>query len=126
MKALSIKQPYAELILLGKKKIELRRWNTNFRGEFIIHASKIPDKEAMEKFGFFNLALGCIVGKVNLVDVKKYKNELEHNKDKELHLASSAFGNYGFVLKDVKGLKPIPCKGNLGFWKFDEKKLMED
>ena len=46
MKALSIKQPYAELILQGKKKIELRKWNTNFRGEFLIHASKIPDLEA--------------------------------------------------------------------------------
>lgn len=39
MKTLSLKQPFAELILSGKKKIELRKWNTSFRGEFLIHAS---------------------------------------------------------------------------------------
>jgi hypothetical protein len=48
MKALSLKQPFAELILLGRKKIELRKWNTHFRGEFLIHTSKIPDRKAME------------------------------------------------------------------------------
>ena len=54
MKALSLKQPFAELIVSGKKNIELRKWNTKFRGEFLIHASKIPDKEFMKKFGFDN------------------------------------------------------------------------
>jgi hypothetical protein len=52
MKALSFKQPWAELVLQGKKKIEIRRWNTNFRGEFLIHASKSPDMDAMKRFGF--------------------------------------------------------------------------
>ena len=36
MKALSLKQPWAELILSEKKTIELRKWNTNFRGEFFM------------------------------------------------------------------------------------------
>ena len=116
MKALSIKQPFAELILQGKKKIELRKWNTKFRGEFYIHASKIPDKKAMEKFNFDNLPLGFIVGKAKLIEVKKYNNEKEHKKDKNLHLASNFFGNYGFILKDVKRIKPINYKGQLGFW----------
>ncbi len=118
MKALSIKQPFAELILQGKKKIELRKWNTFFRGGFLIHASKVPDKEVMKKFGFKKLSCGCVVGKAKLIDVKKYNNEEEHNKDKNLHLASSKWGNYGFVLGDVKRIKEIPCKGNLGFWDF--------
>ena len=120
MKVLSLKQPFAELILLGRKKIELRKWNTNFRGEFLIHASKIPDLEAMEKFGFKDLPCGFIVGKIKLVDVKKYKTEYEHKKDKNLHLASSIWGNYGFILKNPERIKPIPCKGSLGFWEFKE------
>jgi len=49
MKALSLKQPYAELILQGKKKIELRTWNTKFRGEFYIHASLTADKKSNGK-----------------------------------------------------------------------------
>lgn len=121
MKALSIKQPFAELILQGKKKIELRKWNTKFRGEFLIHASKNVDKKAMNRFNFNRLPIGCILGRATLIDIKKYNNEKDHNKDKNLHLASSYWGNYGFILDKVKRLeKPTPCKGKLNFWEFEE------
>jgi hypothetical protein len=121
MKALSLKQPWAELVLQGKKKIEIRRWNTNFRGEFLIHASKISDKNAMKRFGFkiSELPLGYIVGKAKLIDVKQYLNNTEFQKDKNLHLATKEFGNYGFILKDVERIKPIKCNGNLNFWDFN-------
>ena len=118
MKALSLKQPFVELILQGKKRIELRKWNTNFRGEFFIHASKVSDKKAMQEFGFNELPCGLILGKATLIDVKKYDHELEHKKDKSLHLASSFFVNYGFVLEGVERMKPIPAKGQLNFWDF--------
>lgn len=42
MKALSIKQPWAQLISLGVKPIENRTWPTNFRGRIYIHASGKP------------------------------------------------------------------------------------
>ena len=119
MKALSLKQPWAELIVSGKKKIELRKWNTNFRGEFLVHASKHPDENAMKKFGFKDLPCGFIVGKVRLVDVKNYKNEKELLKDKELHLADAGWGDYGFVLADAQRVKMIATKGNLNFWEFE-------
>ena len=45
MKCLSLKQPFADLLVSGKKTIELRKWNTKFRGKFLIHASKNLDKE---------------------------------------------------------------------------------
>jgi predicted transcriptional regulator len=120
MKALSLKQPFAELIVSGKKTIELRKWNTNFRGEFLIHASKIPDKKAMKKFGFENLPLGKIIGKVNLVGIKKYSNEKEHALDRNKHLANSSWGHYGFILKNSQRINPIKAKGNLNFWDFDK------
>jgi len=117
MKALSLKQPFAELILQRKKTIELRKWNTNFRGEFLIHSSKIADKEAMKKFGFDNLPCGFILGKARLVCVKKYKTKEEHKKDQEKHLADNSWGNFGFILDGVERFeKPIPSKGKLGFW----------
>ncbi len=116
MKVLSLKQPFAELILIGKKKIELRKWNTHFRGEFFIHASKNPDKESMKRFGFTTLPLGKVVGKAELVDVKKYEGEREHFKDKDMHLASSSWGNYGFVLENPVRINPIPFKGQLNFF----------
>lgn len=118
MKALSLKQPFAELILQGRKKIELRKWNTKFRGEFFIHASKAPDKKAMKEFGFEDLPTGMIVGKAVLKEVKHYKNSAEHKKDRNLHLASEAWGRYGFVLNNVHRVKEIPAKGKLNFWEF--------
>jgi len=118
MKALSLKQPFAELILQGKKKIELRKWNTNFRGTFLIHASKISDKKAMKRFKFENLPCGYILGKVDLIDVKHYKTGAEHKRDKNLHLASSLWGSHGFILKNPKRIKPIKCNGSLGFWNY--------
>ena len=120
MKALSIKQPFAELILQGRKKIELRKWNTRFRGEFLIHASKTPDKKSMEKFGFKELPLGCIVGKATLSEVKKYSNEAEHQADKHLHLASEYWGDYGFILTNSSRINQIPINGKLNFWEFNK------
>ncbi|MFH1307763.1 MAG: ASCH domain-containing protein [archaeon] len=123
MKALSLKQPWAELILQGKKKVEIRKWNTKFRGEFFIHASKVPDEKAMNKFNFAELPCGFIVGKARLADVKKYKDSEEFKKDKELHLATSDWGEYGFILEKVERVEGVACKGKLGFWEFNGKVL---
>ncbi len=120
MKALSLKQPWAELILQGRKKIELRKWNTHFRGEFLIHASKNPDKEGMKQFGFNDLPCGFIVGKAELSDVKKYQSDDEFNKDKNLHLASQEWGTFGFILKNPERINIVPAKGRLNFWEFKD------
>lgn len=121
MKALSLKQPWAELVVSGKKKIEIRKWNTHFRGEFMVHASKTPDISAMKKFGFDLLPLGVILGKAKLIDVKHYENDKEFLMDAGLHLASSDWGNFGFVLQDVERFKePIKAKGSLNFWEFED------
>lgn len=42
MKTISLTQPYATLIALGKKRIETRSWSTSFRGPLAIHAAKGP------------------------------------------------------------------------------------
>jgi hypothetical protein len=121
MKVLSLKQPFAELILQGRKTIELRKWNTHFRGEFLIHASKNSDEESMKKFGFEKLPCGFILGKANLIDVRHYLNEEEFDKDKNLHLASREWGDFGFMLNNVARIEPLPAKGKLNFWDFDLK-----
>ncbi len=119
MKVLSLKQPFAELILQGRKTIELRKWNTHFRGKFLIHASKKPDKKSMIEFGFKNLPCGFILGEAEIIGVKKYENKKDFAKDKGKHLASEDWGNYGFILKNVKRIKSIPAKGKLMFWNFE-------
>lgn len=120
MKCLSVSQPFADLIVSGKKTIELRKWNTNFRGEFLIHSPlKIKTKDCKRLKFLKKPVTGAIIGKVEIVDVKKYNSKSEVKADFKKHLASSDFFNrkYGFVLKNPKLFRiPIPYKGKLGFF----------
>ena len=124
MKCLSLKQPFAELLVLGKKTIELRPWNTRFRGEFLVHASKRPDEAACSTMGFDAAAItrGAVVGKAFLYDVKKYKDCAEFLADRDKHLATEAYigSRYGFLIRDgVKFDNPIPARGQLNFFNLD-------
>ena len=127
MKCLSICQPFAELIIQNKKTIELRRWNTKIRGEFLVHAPIKIRKEVYEKLKINEkLTTGAIIGKVELVDVKKYESLKEIKIDKKKHFGSttSHTKNYGFILKNAKPFRiPIPWKGQLGFFDVDLPKM---
>lgn len=120
MKCLSISQPFADLIISREKSIELRNWNTNFRGEFLIHAPiKIRTKDCKRLKINKKLITGAIVGKATLYDVKKYNSSNEIKMDKKYHCAEKDFYNkkYGFILKNAKPFRiPIPWKGQLGFF----------
>ena len=120
LKCLSVSQPFADLIILGKKNIELRNWNTNFRGEFLIHAPiKIRTEDCNRLKIRKKLVTGVIVGKTELYDVKKYNLIKEIKKDQKFHFSSKKFNGktFGFMLKNSKQLRiPIPWKGQLGFF----------
>lgn len=120
MKCLSVSQPFADLIVSGKKTIELRKWNTNFRGEFLIHAPlKIRINDCKRLKISKKLVIGVIIGKVEIINVKKYNSKSEVKADFKKHLASADFFNrkYGFVLRNPKSFRiPIPYKGKLGFF----------
>jgi len=120
LKCLSISQPFADLIVSGKKTIELRKWNTNFRGEFLIHAPiKIRIEDCKRLKITKKLVTGAIIGKADLYDVKKYNSSKEVKNDQKFHFASKNFQDktFGFKIKNVKPLRiPIPWKGQLGFF----------
>jgi hypothetical protein len=75
MRAITIKQPWATLIVLGKKRnndgilVENRTWQVSYRGELLIHSSQRPDAKACERVGLRNLPLGEIIGVVELYDI---------------------------------------------------------
>jgi len=82
MKCLSVCQPFANLIIQGKKTMELRKWNTKFRGEFLVHApQKIRLDDCKRLKIKSNLVVGAIIGKVELIDVKKYENASQITSD---------------------------------------------
>jgi predicted transcriptional regulator len=120
-KCLSLKQPYAELIVSGRKTIELRKWNTKYRGQFLIHASKTINSEACKLYNIdvSSQVTGAIVGSALLCDVKRYQSKQEFMVDQNKHFAVSAYlePTYGFLLSDAKRFdKPVPLKGRLGFF----------
>lgn len=120
MKCLSVSQPFADLIILGKKTIELRKWNTNFRGELLIHAPIKIRKEDCKRLKIDKkLVTGAIVGKVEIYDVKKYDSQNQVKLDQKFHFASKNFHDrtFGFLLKNAKSFRvPIPYKGQLGLF----------
>jgi hypothetical protein len=122
MKALSIRQPWAWLIVHAGKDIENREWRHGYRGEFLIHAAKGMTRDdyddaldfADEVTGsrvrvpaFEELERGGIVGVARLVDVLSPKGQ---------RYGWHVPGQFGFVLRDVRPLPFLPCKGALNFW----------
>ena len=80
MKALSIRQPYAEQILRGSKRIEYRSMPTKHRGRFYIYASKTPGPAS--EFATLDLApgqlpTGVLVGSAELVACSKGRRFFE-------------------------------------------------
>ncbi|MCH2604763.1 MAG: ASCH domain-containing protein [Candidatus Nitrosopelagicus sp.] len=131
MKCLSVCQPFAELIVQGKKTVELRKWNTKFRGEFLVHAAKNILLEDCNRMNLppKSMITGAIIGKVSLVDVKKYNSEKELFADRKKHHAETDYikNRYGFILEKPKQLKvPIPYNGQLNFFEFKPEVLTTD
>lgn len=133
MKCLSLKQPYSFLLSSGEKTIELRKWNTKFRGEFLIHSSKKTDVENCRRLRIddSNLITGAIIGSAFLYDVKKYSNNEDFIKDKNRHFAADAKYlegyRYGFLVKNAKKLnQPIPYSGKLGFFEVNESAIFSE
>lgn len=118
MMTLSIRQPWAWLILNAGKDIENRNWPTAYRGRFLIHAGKGMTREEYENAAgllyeinpkielptFERLDRGGVVGSVELVDCVRQSKSLWF------------FGDYGFVLRAPAPMVFEACKGRLGFF----------
>ena len=121
---LSVRQPWAWLIINAGKDIENRNWFTKVRGRVLIHASKgITKREWLEAWDYVRhicpeawakgkreiqagtIDRGGIIGSVEIVDCVDRS-------------ASPWFqGQYGFVLRNPQPLPFYRCNGQLGFFK---------
>lgn len=126
MKVLSIKEPWASLIMNGTKKIETRSWKTKYRREIYIHASlskaKITKPEVYELIKDMNFKCGYIICKCNLVDciymTDEYVNDMKINHYEEYICGHYEVGRYAWIVEDVKVIEPIEAKGKLGLWNY--------
>ena len=126
MKVLTIRQPWATLIMEGYKRFEFRSWNTKYRGDFLIHAGKTIDKEAKERLKKFlpeELPTGKILGKVTLVDCIKCDDKFKEmclKENPEVYAKSTFVERFAFEVKNIERFeRPIEAKGKLSFWEYD-------
>ena len=123
MKVITIKQPWATLIVEGYKRFEFRSWKTNYRGDILIHAGKGIDKEAMERLKKYlpdEIPIGKIIGKATLTDcvpMSKDFADMLSKENNDIYTTHSFSRNYGFKLENVEKLdNPIEIRGQLGLW----------
>lgn len=128
MKALTIKEPYASIIMSGLKEYETRSWKTNYRGKIYIHASiKIDDdlksRNDLQKLVYDNnitLKPGYILCEAYLDDCI-YMNDMfiKNVSDKEKMVGRYELGRYAWHLSDIRVIEPVQAKGKLGIWNYD-------
>src|ERR1051325_3957912 len=114
--ALSIRQPWVELILQGRKTIEVRTWATRHRGELWLHASAHRDSHLLKEFGMSadNLSFGALIGTCELYNCIQFTNETW----KELRIYHLKAGplekpQYAWFLRDPIRTQPTTMKGRL-------------
>ena len=118
--ALSIRQPWAWLIVHGFKDIENRDWPTNFRGRLLVHAGQTMARryydetcEELLRMGLLpanmpayeDLPRGGFAGWTHVTDCRQH-HPSPWKQD----------GSHGFVLRDSSPIPFVPWKGRLGFF----------
>lgn len=111
MKAITIRQPFAEMILRGRKRVENRTWRTHYRGPLIIHA------QAMNA-GTSRFPTGALVGMVYLTDCRHINECYQHDMfgfqpiDRE-----TVTGPWCWCLENPRRFEtPIVYPGRQGLW----------
>ena len=128
MKVLTIKEPFATLIMNEIKHIETRSWKTNYRGEIYIQASisKIKKeiyerKELVKLFENLDMHYGNIICKVYLKDCiymdEDFVKSINHQ---EYVCGRYEVGRYAWILDNIEIISPIKVKGKLGIWNYNK------
>ena len=116
--ALSIRQPWAELILSGRKTIELRTWSTDYRGPLWVHTGLKADPDLERRFGLEALFHGGFVGQVLVSSIVRL-DPYRWQRWRERHLSEGSMPDktYGWVLQEpIRLAYPIPAAGELGLF----------
>lgn len=140
MKALTIHQPYAHLIVAPRlslpvgavpKRVENRRWATTYRGRLLIHAGRslkwinggdwpfIPDKK-LTYDDFPDFEFGAIVGVATLVECMPLKAARKLTDNQPYGWVKNHFHTVGPVCwvlaRATQFEKPIPYRGAQGLF----------
>ena len=116
LRAITVKQPWAELIASGEKRYENRTWPTRHEGPLAIHAARNADEELARDAGIDldRVTRGAIIAvakSVRCVTLRELQDELGTT------LIEHATGPYCWILSDVVRLpEPIFMQGKQALW----------
>ncbi|WP_205782304.1 ASCH domain-containing protein [Methylobacterium sp. XJLW] len=119
MKALSIMQPWAWLIVNGHKDIENRDWRCHRRGHVLIHAGKKVDRDAMQDL---HAGRHPVTGEPLRLDLPEVfetggiVGEATMAGCVERSESPWFVGRFGILMRDARSLPFQPCRGALGFF----------
>lgn len=139
MKILTVRQPWASLIIMGYKQIETRTRDTRYRGTIGIHAGlampcRIGERVMFGEFEVerdrsglllrsdrlswpYRLPIGAVIGTVNLFQTRRTDSGESAPDDTNRALGDFSPGRWAWSLNCPQRLSPcIPAKGALGFW----------
>lgn len=128
--ALSIKQPWAALLVAGRKTVEVRSWHSAIRGRVLIHAARVPDdrheawRRVPDDVRPLTDAAGGIIGEAELIDCISYRSLAAFERDREQHLNDPVWfrphGLYGFVFRNAGPLPFRRCRGYVRFFSVED------
>jgi hypothetical protein len=110
MRMLTIPQPHAEMIRLGRQVIENRDWWTSYRGPLVIHAGLSRDglTEDDER-EYPEMAFGAAVAIADLVDCVRLEDLTQVMRERH-----DARGPWCWQLRHVRPMTAVPVKGGRG------------
>ena len=112
MTALCVKQPWAELIASGRKTIETRTWDSDYRGPLLIVASKKPDDAALHAFpNVRTWPRGEAIATATVANVRPMREE-----DEEAACCGWHPTLYAWELTNITRISPFPVRGRLGLF----------
>lgn len=115
MKALTICQPFAELVARGEKRVENRSWRTHYRGPLAIHAGR--SRAWLKTYRPIDgLTFGAVIAMAELIGCVPV-GELGTLLDRSLVSHPHAHGPWCWILGDVQRLAtPVASNGRQGLW----------
>ena len=117
--ALSIRQPWAWLILNGGKDIENRTWPTRRRSRVLIHAAKGCTRAEFEEACAIARLAGFRGEIPDLAQIERggIVGVVEITESVTASASRWFFGPHGFILRNPLPLPFARCAGSLGFFR---------
>jgi len=119
IRALTIRQPFPELILRRRKPYEIRSWRTNYRGPLLIHSAAKIETDCARESGLKpeTLMTSAFVGVAVLSDVRPYTRADSNLLNQKRAIGGWSPGQFSWVLKKpLRFARPIKATGKLGLF----------